>query len=518
MSEREPLRITRRTALKWGALAAATPALSGLPLDVFASGDSVVLLWNEAALQGVRDSKLGPPMVARALAIVHTCIFDAWAAYDHQAVGTRLGGALRRPPRERTLANLNTAISFAAYRAAVDLFPGDRASVFDRLMRRLGYDPANMTDDITCPPGVGNVAAQAVLEYRHHDGANQLGDEPGGKPGVAYSDYTGYKPANDPMDLRPGGHFDAATIHDRNRWQPLHYIDASGADFIQPFVGAQWQRVAPFALTSVAQLRSPTGPAKYGSQAYELQARALLALSAGLTDEQKMIAEYWADGPHSELPPGHWDLFAQFVSRRDHHGAHKHGVDADVKLFFAVTNAVFDASICCWDNKRFFNSVRPITAIRYLFGGHQVRAWGGPYQGTRLIDGAAWYPYQAPTFPTPPFPEYSSGHSTFSAAGAEILKLFTRSDRFGASVTFPAGSSKFEAGTVPANDVTLRWPTFREAANQAGLSRRYGGIHFEQGDLDGRAAGQRVARQAWAKAQNYMSGADDHRDHDEGER
>src|SRR5947209_5357622 len=72
MSEREPLRITRRTAIKWGALAAAAPALSGLPLDAFASGDSVVLRWNEAALQGVRDSKLGPPMVARALAIVHT--------------------------------------------------------------------------------------------------------------------------------------------------------------------------------------------------------------------------------------------------------------------------------------------------------------------------------------------------------------------------------------------------------------------------------------------------------------
>ena len=121
MSEREALRITRRTALKWGALAAAAPALGGLPLDVFASGDSVVLLWNEAALQGVRDSKLGPPMVARALAIVHTCVFDAWAAYDHRAVGTRFGAVLRRPPRERTLANINAAISFAAYRAAVDL-------------------------------------------------------------------------------------------------------------------------------------------------------------------------------------------------------------------------------------------------------------------------------------------------------------------------------------------------------------------------------------------------------------
>lgn len=217
-------------------------------------------------------------------------------------------------------------------------------------------------------------------------------------------------------------------------------------------------------------------------------------------------------GRTPRCPPGHWDLFGQFVSRRDHHGAHKHGVDADVLLFFALTNAIFDASLCCWDNKCFFDSVRPITAIRYLFRGQQVRAWGGPYQGTQLIDGADWFPYQASTFPTPPFPEYSSGHSTFSAAGAEILKLFTGSDDFGASVTFAAGSSKFESGAVPANDVTLQWATFSEAANQAGLSRRYGGIHFEQGDLDARSAGRRAARQAWAKAQSYISGAEDDRD------
>jgi hypothetical protein len=125
-------------------------------------------------------------------------------------------------------------------------------------------------------------------------------------------------------------------------------------------------------------------------------------------------------------------------------------------------------------------------------------------------------PYQASTFPTPPFPEYSSGHSTFSGAGAEILRLFTESDDFGASVTFPAGSSKFETGAVPASDLTLHWATFHDAANQAGLSRRYGGIHFEQGDLNGRAAGRRVAQVAWAKAQAYIRGAGDHGDHDEG--
>jgi hypothetical protein len=501
--------ISRRTVLRWGALALAAPALSPLSreLAVFADStdDSVVILWNRAALQGVRDSKLGPPMVARALAIVHTCIFDAWAAYDRRAIGTRLAGSLRRPPRERTLANMNAAISFAAYCATVDLFPADKQSVFDPLMRRLGYDPAEKTDNITTPAGVGNMAARAVLEFRHRDGANQLGDEPGGKPGVPYADDTGFVARNQPMDMRAT--FDPTTVGSPNYWQPLQYVDATGTVVTQAFVGAQWQHVVPFALTNVAQLRSTTGPAQYASEAYESQARDLLALSAGLTGEQKMIAEYWADGPHSELPPGHWDLFAQFVARRDHHGALKRGVDADVKLFFALTNAIFDASICCWDNKRFFDSVRPITAIRYLFRGQPVRAWGGPYQGTRLMDGATWVPYQASTFPTPPFPEYSSGHSTFSAAGAEILRVFTGSDRFGNSVTFPAGSSKFEAGAVPASDLTLRWATFSQAANQAGMSRRYGGIHFEQGDLDGRAAGRLVANVAWAKAQTFISGA-----------
>jgi hypothetical protein len=478
-------------------------ATAGRPVGRAQPGDSIVIRWNEALLQAVRDSKLGPPMVARALAVGHTCIYDAWAAYDDKAVGTHLGGSLRRPPHERTLPNIQQAISFAAYRAAVDLLPGGSASVFDPLMRSLGYDTGDRSTDIATPAGIGNVAAQAVLDFHHHDGANQLGDEPGGIPGVPYSDYTGYTPANDPMDIRFP--FDPTTVHDPDSWQPLRYIDGNGNLVTPGFVGAHWQHVTTFAL-SPGSLRSSTGPARSGSAEYRAQAQALLDLSAGLTDEQKMIAEHWADGPHSELPPGHWNLFAQFVSRRDHHGDHKHGVEQDVKLFFALTNAIMDAGCCAWDNKRAFNSVRPITAIRILFQGQAVRAWGGPYQGTKLIDGASWFPYQPTNFPTPPFPEYSSGHSNFSAAGAEILKLFTHSDRFRQSVTLPAGSSRIEPGVVPASDVTLSWATFSEAADQAGISRRYGGIHFEQGDLDARATGRVAARVAWEKAQQYWHG------------
>src|SRR5437667_2886021 len=184
-----------------GAAALAFPKLASSARGV-PPGGSVVLRWNEAFLQGVRNAKLGPPMVARALAIAHTCIYDAWAAYDNKAVGTRLGGSLRRPAKERTLANTNQAISFAAYRAAVDLFPGSDSSVFDPLMRSLGYDAADHSTDTTTPTGIANVAAQAVLDFQHRDGANPLGDAPGGGVSVPYSDSTAYAPVNDPMHIR----------------------------------------------------------------------------------------------------------------------------------------------------------------------------------------------------------------------------------------------------------------------------------------------------------------------------
>lgn len=459
---------------------------------------STVVEWNDAALQGVRDSKLGPPMVARALAIVHTCIFDAWAAYDGRAVGTRLGRSLRRPQIERSETNKAKAISFAAYRAVVDLFPGDEASVFDPLMTALGYDPADTSIDTTTPSGIGNVACDAVLTFRHRDGSNQLGDLT--PSGVPYADYTGYVPVN-PASTVP---IDPSRVADVNRWQPLTYTDASGHVVTPGFVGAQWYLVTPFALKANDQFNAFVGrfgPAQNGSAAFRKQAEDLVALSATLTDEQKMIAEYWANGPHTELPPGHWDLFAQYVSARDHHT-----VDEDVKMFFALTNAIFDAGIAAWTAKRTYDSVRPVTAIDFLFLGEQVRAWGGPYRGTVTEDGSLWIPYQPSTFPTPPFPEYISGHSTFSAAGAEILKLFTHSDAFGDSVTFPPGSSNTEPGLTPREPVTLSWETFTGAADEAGISRRYGGIHFEAGDLVGRATGRLVARQAWRKAQNYING------------
>src|SRR5205814_7986513 len=153
--------------------------------------NNVVLQWNEATLDAIRNTKSAPPIAARAFAITHTAMFDAWAAYDPVAKGTRLGSSLRRPEVERTAANKEEAMSFAAYRVLVDLFP-TQTTVFDALMSSLGYDPSDTSVDTSSPSGIGNVCAQALLNYRHADGSNQLGDlHPG-----AYSDYTGYVPVN----------------------------------------------------------------------------------------------------------------------------------------------------------------------------------------------------------------------------------------------------------------------------------------------------------------------------------
>ena len=171
-------------------------------------------------------------------------------------------------------------------------------------------------------------------------------------------------------------------------------------------------------------------------------------------------------------------------------------------MFFILGNALLDASIAVWDCKVVFDYVRPVSAVRYLFAGRTIVAWAGPYQGAREIPAERFESY----IPTPPFAEYTSGHSAFSAAAATILELFTRSPHFGASHTVKAGHSAIEPGSTPAQDITLLWPTFRQAANEAGLSRRYGGIHFERGDVESRAMGRRIARAAWARAIRLFAG------------
>jgi membrane-associated phospholipid phosphatase len=457
-----------------GTLIAGRDAVAAEPT----TSPNLVIWWNQAALDAIRITRTSPPIAARALAITHTCIFDAWAAYDDSAIGTQKGGSLRRPKVEHTLANKQKALSFAAHRALVDLFPSQKSTILDPLMSELGFDPSDDSMDTATPSGIGNVTCQAVLEFRHRDGANQIGEL---YPG-AYSDYTGFTPANTNQVLR-----------DRNRWQPM-LVNGRPQGWLLP----QWAMVTPFALTSGAQLRNlalAQGPFVYPTSAYWKQAFDVLELSAQLGDTEKVIAEYWADGPGTVTPPGHWCVFAQEISHRD-----QHSLDQDVKLFFILGNALMDAGIAAWDVKRYTDSIRPITVIRALMGNQQIRAWAGPGLGVRVINCKDFRSY----LPTPPFGSYVSGHSAFSAAAAEILKRFTGSDSFAGSFVAEPGSSLVEVGLTPSARVTLSWSTFSASSEQAGMSRRFGGIHFESDDLAGRALGRAVAIEVWNKAATYI--------------
>ena len=464
--------------------------------------DDVVLRWGEEALTAVRTTKPGPTVVARSLAIVHTAMYDAWAAYDAKALGTRLGGSLRRSASEYTVNYKSKAISYAAYRVLLDLFPS-RSSDFSGFMTMLGYDPGDTSTDPSLPQGIGNLVAQALLDFRHHDGANQLGDEPDrttANPAKAYADYPVpsrsiplYSPVND-----------WNRVSDVYRWQPLCVpLPPPGATScsgtVQKFATPHWGRVTPFALTKPDQF----GPPPMDRSELPSGARELIETQANLDDWEKTIAYYWADGPGSELPPGHWAMIAAAASR-----AAGTSLDGNVKLFFALANGLLDASIATWQAKRTQDTMRPITYIRWLYAGKTIKGWAGPGKGIVRKDGSTWIPYQEPGIVTPPFAEYTSGHSAFSGAASRVFVQFAGSDVFKAtlSVTIAAGSSTIEPKLVPAAATTLSFKSFTDAANSAGLSRVFGGIHFEEADLNGRTLGSQIGNAAWAKALTYFNG------------
>ena len=456
------------------------------------NGDDVVLLWNEQLLATIRANPggTGPTGSSRGLGVLHTAIYDAWSAYD-PAKATLPNGNTEQPAND---ADKSKAISFAAYTTLVDLFPY-RQQVFTDYMNTL-YP--NFVGDNSAPALTGTRAAQAVINYRHADGSNQTTNADGT---VSYP----CTPAGSgtPCPYQPTRNWNEPT--DPWRWQPLCVplsatckppASNSGPAQQAP-LAPQWGNIKPFA--SLAALMTKVGPPPKTTTDIAT-ALADTDLSGPDMDRKKVTAEYWADGPRTEFPPGHMAVFAQFLCRKM-----RAGLDSDVKMFFALGNAVMDAGIAAWSVKYKYDFWRPITAIRYQYKDKDVTSWLGPNKGFGTVKGQQWIPYQAEGVVTPPFPEYVSGHSTFSAAGNVVMVGSTGSDNFGGSITIPAGWSKFEANT-PANPVTLSWPTYTAMADEAGMSRRYGGIHFKTGDIQGRALGNMVGQNVWSKAQSYFRG------------
>ncbi|MEM1344646.1 MAG: DUF6851 domain-containing protein [Pseudomonadota bacterium] len=492
---------------------------------------TVSVLWDQAVQQAVVETAPGPTIASRAYALTHTAIYDAFASYDPIATAVSVGDTLQRPDTENTDANKTAAMSWAAYTMLLDLFPQSQA-IFDETMTALGLDPATAPAEGT-PEALGVAVANALIAARAEDGANQAN---------GYADTTGYTPFNpNPFE-----------INDIARWTPENLpLDPEDADPEQRFLTPHWGEVEPFALEDGASLRPPAPEPFFVegveasldldaatltladgtilpvtrdligtviNPAFITQTQEVLDFSAGLTDRQKLIAEFWEDGGGTAFPPGTWMTFGQFVSARD-----DHSLDQDAKLFFALANAQMDAGIATWESKTFYDYARPVRVVRDLGelgligtegtdeltgqNGFVVEAWAGPGEGTKTILAENFLTYQTPDAdPSPPFAEHTSGHSAFSAAGAAVLRLFTGSDVFDASVSFEAGQSRFEPGQTPAEALTLGWDSFTLAADEGGISRLYGGIHFENGDVAGRDLGQAAGEAAVLRALSFIAG------------
>ena len=481
-----------------------------IPGETIEHQPSAAFQWLDVMLEtAARDvERIGarPTILSRQMAIPVTAMYDAWAAYDSIAVATTHGSQLRRPANERNQPNKEVAIAYAMYRTCLDQYP-DFADFLTEEMRKAGHDPENHSEDPSFPAGLGNLVARLVLESRYHDGANQLGDEPGSN-GEPYSDYTMYRVTN-PDDK----------IIDPDRWQRIPFDDGKGGTFTPGFLTAHWYRVRPFALESSDQFR-PGPPPLVGSEQVKKEVDECIQFNASLSPEQKAIVEFMRDGPRSTGQSGHWLKFAQVVSRRD-----KNDLDRDVKLFFAVGNVAMDAFIASWESKRYYDSSRPWTLVRYYYQGQMIKGWAGPGKGVMDIPAEQWHPYSPSTFITPPFPGYVSGHSCVSGACADILRLFTGSDECGfveprhAGELTEHGLSCAEMQQLDGKpltellgeahqscEVTLPIPTFSGAAEMAGISRVMGGYHIQADNIAGLELGRNVSKYSWPVIQAYFDG------------
>lgn len=563
---------------------------------------SVARQWNELLLDAIRVDTPRPTVHARNLFHTSAAIYDGWAAYDSTALG--YFGREKLTAADVAAAR-HEAISYAAHRVLSSRFaasPGAATSLasFDAKMDEFGYE-RNFTSTVgDSPAALGNRIAEQVIQAGLADGSNEQNNY-ASPPGY-------YLPVNPPLDVTSSG----TTLIDKNRWQPLT-VQGNTQQFLTP----HWKEVTGF-----AQTRRGTGPfidagpvpllggpadadfkraasdvIRYSSTldpnsgttiniSPSVVGNHLLGTNVGsghpvnpstglpyppnvvrLGDWGRVLSEFWADGPNSETPPGHWNTILNGVS--DHPDLEKRiggvgpivsDLEWDAKAYFALNGAVHDSAIVAWDNKEVYDYVRPISMVRHMGGlgqssdpglpryhadglllepglielisiettaagqrhenlaGHEgeiaIMAWQGHPDAPNGIGGVGWIPaedwlpYQAENFVTPPFAGFISGHSTFSRASAEVLAAITSDEYFPGGIgefAFHAGDYlNFEDG--PSQDITLQWATFFDAADEAGLSRLYGGIHVEADDLLGRIVGSDIGTDAYALASKYFEG------------
>jgi hypothetical protein len=565
---------------------------------------SIARRWDEQILGAIRRDIPRPGVHARNLFHTSIALWDAYATYDAALTGYLTVEHSRAADVD---AARTEAISYAAFRVLSHRYASAvggplSEACFTAFMQKLGYDPSNTASAGSTPRAVGNRIGQAVIDAFADDGANEAKN---------YADPDDFEPTSPNLIVdHSGSHATDPTL-----WQRLVLAKAETQNGIpanagaQVYIGGQWGSVTPFALTrtkpgqpyldigkaptafdealvdaaldvlrktSQLDVDDPTlmdvSPAALGNNTLgtndghglaknPVTGKPYAAHPIKRSDFGRVLAEFWADGPNSETPPGHWNVIANYVADDPAFERRLFGkgpvVDAltwDVHVYFALNGALHDAAIAAWELKRKYVSARPITLIRYMaehgqrsdpsaasydpqglplidglselitpassapgerhaelaryVGEVAVRSWRGEpgnhttdIAGVGWIRGVDWIPYQRRTFVTPAFPGYVSGHSTFSRAAATVLSGITGSEYFPggfASYSFDPGYLFFELG--PSARMSLEWASYYDASDQAGQSRVWGGIHVTFDDFDGRRIGSIVGQSAIERA------------------
>jgi hypothetical protein len=400
-------------ALRLRFLAVCTFFSSAVAQDSAGARD-VVVPWNEAALQAIRTAAMPPPPASRALAIVHVSMHDAVNGidpkYEHYLVPATA-------PRD---ASEEAAAIAAAHDALVALFP-TQAGSFDGLQRVM-LDRVRNGNAKTQGMAWGQQVAAKILAARANDGAANTAPYPG---------------SNEP-----------------GKWRP----HLSFGNVVRPALLPLWGRVTPFALTGGSQFRPPVPPA-LTSVDYALEVLFVQFFGSKNSQyrsrQETEIALFWAYGPATSTPPGHWNQIAQAALR-----GNRDPLGERARLFALLNIALADACIVSWDCKYQFGLWRPITAIQL------ADQDGNPF----TFPDTGWMPL----LETPPFPEYTSGHSTFSGAAAAVLASH-----------FGKDNVRFTVGSDDLPNVRRHYRSFSEAALESGMSRIFGGIHFMSANLWG---------------------------------
>jgi hypothetical protein len=389
---------------------------------------NAVLEWNKEAVDAIRLSRNPPPLAALLYATYHVSIFDAVNGITR----THHGWLVNDPAPAG--ADMDAAIASAAYTVLTELF----VSTNPRTLR-IAYDNAlaAIPDGAAKADGIawGRKVAVAVLAKRADSGYNKP------IPGT-YSSTEPGKWRETPPTFRP----------------PL-----------LPF----WVKVTPFVMTSPSQFRAPP-PETLGSKEYAEELAFVASHGArddaDRTEYQTMSTPFWSDDLGTGTPPGHWNIIAEDIARRK-----DLSVPETARLFALLNLAEADAGISCWETKYYYSFWRPETALREL----------DPKLNPQLVNKPDFIPNMA----SPPFPSYTSGHSTFSAAGARMIALF-----------FGTDDIEFSVGSDGLPGVVHTFKKLSDAQAEVGMSRVWGGIHTMSDNLEAQKAGMKIADWVYANA------------------